>query len=80
MQFPLTIVCHTLTSSSYLNGIGRSPLPEREVSSLSPFPHGGPQARQKNYEEMSVVQLSGVIQIFAPSWHPPQGGGKLRPY
>ena len=53
MQFPLTIVCHTLTSSSYLNGIGRSPLPEREVSSLSPFPQSGPQARQKNYEWMS---------------------------
>jgi hypothetical protein len=26
MQFPLPIVCHTLTSSSYLNGIGLRPL------------------------------------------------------
>ncbi len=39
--------------SSYLNGIGRSPLPEREVSSLFPLFQGGPQARPKNYEWIS---------------------------
>jgi RecJ-like exonuclease len=32
---------------------GRSPLPEREVSSLPPFPQSGPQALQKNDEWMS---------------------------
>ena len=37
MQFPLTIVCHTLTSSSYLNGIGRSLLPGRGVTPLFLF-------------------------------------------
>jgi hypothetical protein len=60
MRFPLTRVCHTLTCSPYLNGIGRSPLPEHEagslgnfLGSLSPFPQNGPQARQKHYEWMS---------------------------
>jgi hypothetical protein len=35
-------------------GVQRAkPLPEREVSSLPPFPQRGPQARQKNDEWMS---------------------------
>jgi len=32
---------------------GRSPLPEREVSSHLPLPQGGPEARITNYDWMS---------------------------
>jgi len=43
-----------LTSTPKMGVQGRSPLPEREVSSHVSLPHGGPQARQKKYEWISV--------------------------
>jgi len=45
--------------------MGRSPLPEREVSSHSPFPQNGPEARQRNYEWMSDVFIDRTVQV----WH-----------
>src|SRR5258708_5402972 len=39
-----------LTSTHKRGCRGRSPLPEREVSSHVSLPPGGPQARQKKYE------------------------------
>ncbi len=35
MQFPLTRVCHTLTSSSYLNGIGLQRPPHSGWSAIA---------------------------------------------
>src|SRR5438105_905699 len=47
---------------------GRSPLPEREVSSHFSLPQGGPQARKTNYEWISgkevKQQLRTVIELL----------------
>src|SRR5260370_35698077 len=56
--------CEVDLSHPLIKGVqGRRPLPEREVSSHVFLLHGGPQARQKKYEWISVGKLASSFMM-----------------